>query len=76
MLSCTVCTDIRTYAAYARVYVIIQTNKQLHGVLLGVGTEAFHLAAMLAPKGGRVFACGVNEEQMEKLVKQKRRAKG
>ena len=39
--------------------------------MFGVGTEAFHLAALLAPKGGRVFACGVSEEQMEKLVKQK-----
>ena len=39
--------------------------------MFGVGTEAFHLAAMLAPKGGRVFACGASEEQMEKLVKQK-----
>ena len=36
-----------------------------------VGTEAFHLAAMLAPKGGRVFACGVNEDQLEELVYRK-----
>lgn len=36
-----------------------------------VGTEAFHLAAMLAPNGGRVFACGVNEDQLEELVKRK-----